>query len=110
MRKMRVIPSRSTDPETSHRGEKDVAMRADSQKYKLLAAYETYGEMIPDQARRLAGISARSCYWKRCSELHLDMSFLEDTGKVAKGDSGSDQAVLAITPRGESYLRKIRSS
>jgi|SRR4051812_31098495 hypothetical protein len=103
---MRVIPSRNTDPDTSHDGEKDVAMRANSQKMKLLNVYDTYGPMNSEHAARMAGISMRSCFWKRCSELDLDMGFLEDTGKREPGDAGSARIVYEITDKGRAYLRR----
>lgn len=107
---MRIIPSRNTDPDTSHKGEKDVALRADTQKYDLLDAFERYGPtMMSEEAARLAGISALSCYWKRCSELCLDMGYLEDTGNRKTGRSGSERIVYTITPRGSAALRKAKS-
>jgi hypothetical protein len=105
---MRIIPSRNTDPQTSHDGEKDVAMRADSQKYKLLAAYETHGVMNSEHAAQLAGLSPLSCYWKRCSELCLDMGYLYDTGKTETGRAGSARIVYGITDRGRAALRRAR--
>lgn len=102
---MRIIPSRTTDPITSHLGEQDVKMRADSQKMRLLRVYEEFGMMNSEHAARLAGISMRSCFWKRCSELCLDMGFLFDTGKTEPGDAGSERIVYTITSSGSAYLR-----
>jgi hypothetical protein len=105
---MRIIPSRRTDPDTSHKGERDVAMRADSQKYRLLAAFEEYGPIMSEEAAQIAGISPLSCYWKRCSELCHDMGYLEDTGRRGIGRSGSERIIYVITPRGSIALRKAK--
>lgn len=105
---MRVIPSRRTDPETSHIGEKQVAMRATSQKYQLLSAYAAYGVMNSEHAAHLAGLSPLSCYWKRCSELCLDMGYLEDTGKTELGRAGSPRIVYRITDAGQAALRRVK--
>jgi hypothetical protein len=105
---MRVIPSRHTDPITSHKGAKDVKLRADGQKMRLLKVYDQFGQMNSEQAAKLAGISMRSCFWKRCSELCLDMSYLLDTGKEEPGDSGSMRIVYEITSDGSAYLSNHR--
>ena len=105
---MRIIPSRHTDPPTSHLGEKDVALRADSQKYKLLAAFYEWGPLLSEQAANYAGLSPTSCYWKRCSELCLDMGYLEDTGKTLMGRAGSARIVYKITDRGVAALLRAR--
>jgi len=102
----RVIPSRTDDPETSHLGEKDVAMRATSQKMLLLSVYSQYGPMSSENAAKAAGLSMRSCFWKRCSELCLDMGYLEDTGKTEPGDAGSARIVYRITDTGRSAVRR----
>jgi hypothetical protein len=106
---VRVIPSRRTDPETSHLGEQDVKMRATSQKFMLLTAYSTHGQMNSEHAAQMAGLSPLSCYWKRCSELCLDMGYLEDTGKTEMGRAGSARIVYRITPRGEAALRRVKN-
>jgi len=103
---MRVIPSRRTDPDTSHIGERDVALRATSQKFLLLDAYRKYGVMNSERAAQRAGLSPLSCYWKRCSELCLDMGYLEDTGKREVGRAGSPRIVYRITDRGVAALSK----
>lgn len=105
---MRVIPSRHSDPQTSHDGEKDVAMRANSQKYKLLSVYAKNGRMNSEHAAQLAGLSPLSCYWKRCSELHLDMGYLMDTGKTEVGRAGSARIVYEITDWGRAALRRAK--
>lgn len=102
----RIIPSRNTDPETSHLGEKDVRMRATSQKMLLLGVYKDYGMMSSEHAAKTAGLSMRSCFWKRCSELCLDMGYLEDTGKTEQGDAGSARIVYRITDAGRAAYRR----
>lgn len=71
----RTIPSRRSDPETSHRAYREVAvLRAGTQRAKLLIAYGAKTEipLIDEEAMVLSGVSPRSCWWKRCSELRAD--------------------------------------
>lgn len=99
---------RNTDPVTSRKGAADVAVRAGSQRHRLLAAYVTQGgrlalELTADQAMRRAGVPERSCYWKRVSEL-VAGGYLEDTGQERRGEQGSMQRVNRITAKGLAAL------
>lgn len=94
---------RASDPATSRAGAKDVAVRSGSQRHKLLAAYADGAELTADEAMRRAGVSDRSCYWKRVSEL-VDGGLLEDTGVTRPGEQGSAQRVNRITPHGRAAL------
>ena len=81
-------------------------MRATSQKMLLLSVYSQYGPMSSENAAKAAGLSMRSCFWKRCSELCNDMGYLEDTGKTEPGDAGSARIVYRITDEGRSAVRR----
>lgn len=97
---------RNTDPATSHKGAADVVVRAGTQRAKLLAAYVAGTvrlELTADQAMRRAGVSERSCYWKRVSEL-VAGGYLEDTGQERMGEQGSSQRVNRITAKGLAAL------
>lgn len=100
--RMRIIPSRKTDPETSRKGERDVAMRANTQKHKLLKAY-VGRRLIADEAEAIAQTGGR-CPWKRCSELR-EMGYLELTGvERISEQSGSKQVESKLTAAGAKYL------
>ena len=105
---------RSNDHHTSVQGAYDVGFRAGTQKAKLLIAYFDYPSLTADEAMRHAGVSARSCYWKRCSELR-EMGYIEQVivGGVAwerRGESGSMQIVCAITNEGRLAAKQILSA
>lgn len=90
---------RATDPATSRKAAADVAVRAGSQRWRLLFAYGGGKELTADEAMRDAGVSERSCYWKRISEL-VQGGYLEDTGVERMGEQGSMQRVNKITAKG----------
>jgi hypothetical protein len=99
---------RKQDHHTSEQGAYDVAFRAGTQKAKLLTAYFDHGHLTADEAAKEAGVSMRSCYWKRCSELR-DIGFIEpvmdgDTVIERPGDSGSLQMVCKITREGYRFV------
>jgi hypothetical protein len=96
--------ARRTDPDTSKRAAQNVNKRAGSQRFMLLAAFEDSSELTADEAMRKAGISERSCYWKRISELR-EAGHLELTGMEREGEMGSYQAVSRITLAGREALR-----
>lgn len=82
--------ARRGDPSTSKRAAASPARqrRAGSQALRLLEAYRRIADyrvtddrtdphpaeygLTDSEARAIAGISARSCYWKRCSELRAE--------------------------------------
>lgn len=55
--------------------------------------------LTAEEARAAAGLSVRTCYWKRCSELR-QMGLIADTGEERPGDSDQLQMVSAITSKG----------
>lgn len=84
-------------------------MRATSQKIRLLDVYDNYdAPLTSEEAAKLAGLPMRSCFWKRCSELCIDLGYLADTGKTRPGDAGSARIVYVITDRGRAALRRAR--
>jgi hypothetical protein len=96
--------ARSTDPGTSGRAAHDVLGREGSQRHKLLLAFATGPAMTADEAMRRAGVSERSCYWKRISELR-EAGLIEKTGAERPGEQGSSQIVSQITEAGRAALR-----
>lgn len=82
-------------------------IRTGTQMSKLLNAFWDAGSLglTSDEARAKSGLSERSCYWKRVSDLHASgyIERVEDTsGNDVRraGDSGSLQRVYQITPFG----------
>jgi hypothetical protein len=99
-----VIPSRRTDPLTSHMAAEAIAIPARSQRARILIAFSRVEDATDDYAAQVAGISLLSCYWKRCSELRED-GFIRPTGEVRPGWSGQDRIVCRITDKGLAVLR-----
>lgn len=105
-----VVPAaRTTDPETSNEGIHDVLPRAHSQQHKLLLAYASRPlGLTAEEAAEIAGLFVPGCsFWKRCSEL-LRAGLLEDTRQTRTASTGSDQRVLALTPKGSLTLTKLQ--
>lgn len=107
--------ARSGDPSTSAAGGRSVARRAGSQSVRLLGAYGVAypGTGLTDsEAARLAQVAARSCWWKRCSELRAD-GLIEvmhhDSEVVTRADSvtGEARIVCRITDDGRRLLREL---
>ena len=98
--------TRRDDHATSIAGANSVAYRAGSQKERLLRAYRYAGAdgLTDEEACVLAGISLRSCYWKRCSELRED-GVIASLGRSRPGDAGVPRIVCAITSDGEQVWR-----
>ena len=92
--------SRRGDRATSIAGARAVAYRAGSQKALLLSAYAIAGArgLTDEEAAAAAGLSIRSCYWKRCGELRQD-GYIAEAGK-RPGEAGVDRIVCAITSTG----------
>lgn len=65
---------RRDDWDTSVAGAVAVAYRAGSQKALLLEAFRVAGPdgLTDEEAAEAAGVSMRSCFWKRCGELRQD--------------------------------------
>lgn len=112
----RVIPSRSTDPDTSRAAE-PVRIKAGTQRARLLAAFavheigraihETPG-LTDEQAMLCAeGVAYTSEYAKRCSELR-EGGFIEPTGETRIGAAGAQRIVSRITDKGRQWIRENR--
>lgn len=104
----RTIPSRNTDPQTSHDAASRIIVTANNQRGKLLAPYfsqvalERQG-LTDDEAQELSGVGILSCWWKRCSELR-EGGFIEWTGMVRKGSADVDRMVCKVTGLGIATL------
>lgn len=106
----RVIISasaRKSDPHTSKAAGASVAVRAGSQKHKLLIAYGNLTAGLTDEE---AGINSglaqmpKCCYWKRCSELR-QAGFIAPIGITRASSVGEQQQVCAITEAGLKMLQ-----
>lgn len=100
-RNPRVIPSRTTDPDTSRRTEPR-PVTANNARGKLLAAFHRAGPggCTDETAARGAGVSLSSEYAKRCSELR-DARLIEVTGDTrVSPSSGKQRIVSRITHAG----------
>lgn len=107
-----VIPSRTTDPETSHAAAAEIKVRAGTQRAKLLDAHYRGNEWDPsgltdEQAMKWAGVSATSEFAKRCSELR-EGGFIEPTGETRPGSAGPQRIVSRITPKGIAWIEANR--
>lgn len=115
----RVIPSRSTDPDTSRAAE-PVKVRAGTQRAILLEAFswaerfrfgigkDALPGLTDEQAMQYAhGVSASSEYAKRCSELR-EGGFIEPTGETRTGAAGAQRIVSRITDKGRAWIRDNR--
>lgn len=89
---------RRNDYATSRAGAEAIKLRAGSQKALLLIAFAD-GELTDEEAAINAGLSLRSCFWKRCGELR-DANLIEFTGAQRVGSAGSACGVSAITAAG----------
>jgi hypothetical protein len=88
---------RSNDHASSIAGAHSVALRAGSQKARLVEAYEAaYPEGLTDEeAAKAAAVPDRSCYWKRCNELR-DEGRIEGTGEFRPGLAGIPRMVCRL--------------
>lgn len=98
--------ARRTDPETSHAAAQLVKARATSARVLLLAAF--YSERFTDgltdeEAAEIAGVSLRSEYATRCSELRRG-GMIAVTGTTRTGASGASREVSKITALGMSVM------
>ena len=99
---------RSTDPETSRAGAKDVKPRQGSQQALLLAVYADHKltGLTDEEAGDLSGLSQKPkcCYWKRCSELRAK-GLIEETGETRLSSAGSEMRVCRVTADGLTLVR-----
>lgn len=107
--------ARSTDPRTSQ-GNITYTMRANSQRHRLLKAYEAVnphgidgiGQGLSDEEAMEAaeGVRHDSEYATRCSELR-NAGWIIDTGADRKGATGTPRIVCRITDAGRVELRRL---
>lgn len=115
----RVIPSRTTDPETSHAAAREIKIRAGSQRARLLQAFAYWQDdaatakawahsgLTDEEAMKWAiGVSSDSEYSKRCSELR-EAGYIEPTGETRTGSSGLQRIVSRITEKGRAAVRDL---
>lgn len=111
----RTIPSRRTDPSTSHEAAASVVVTGENQRGLLLKAFQgRYGDDPDDPGltdeeamNRAVGVTAWSEYAKRCSELR-DAGLIEATGETRKGESGRARIVSRITDAGLALRASLR--
>lgn len=104
----RVIPSRNTDPGTSHQAAAAVIITAKNQRGRLLAAWGRLEDATDEEAMEAAeGVSAVSEYAKRSSELR-EAGLIEVTGETRKGGAGTPRIVSKITDAGRAALATTR--
>ena len=100
---------RGGDVATSRAPLPNLAVRAGSQRHKLLKQYSAapYG-LTDEQAGQVSGLSElpRCCYWKRCSELR-QAGFIVPTGITRLSAAGEAQQVCAITEAGRIALAAL---
>lgn len=109
-----VIPSRTSDPATSHQAAKEIKVKANSQRARLLEAHYRFTEWRPEgltdeEAMRIAvDVSPVSEFSKRCSELR-EGGFIEPTGETRPGSAGPQRIVSKITPKGIAWIEANRN-
>lgn len=105
----RVIPSRDTDPETSHKAETEIKVRAGTQRARLLRAFSCMVHGLTDEQAAIyaVGVSTFSEYAKRCSELR-EGGFIEPTGETRPGSAGPRRIVSRITDKGRAWIEAQR--
>ena len=100
------IPSRATDPATSHAAEPD-RWRTGSQAIRLLQAFAALIDATDEEAMEQAiGVSPLSEYAKRCSELR-EAGLIEPTIYTRPGYSGRERMVSTITEAGARVLVRL---
>lgn len=115
--KPKVIPARSTDPDTSHAATRAITVKAGTQRALLLEVFAHADEwwhgpkfrnaLTDEEAMEFAGgVSPLSEYSKRCSELR-EAGFIEPTGETRKGSSGMERIVSRITDKGREAVRGL---
>jgi hypothetical protein len=112
-----VIPSRSTDPVTSHAAAREIRVKAGTQRARLLEAfaqadqneYHSHGGSLTDEQamERAHAVSPLSEFSKRCSELRQG-GFIEPTGETRAGSAGPQRIVSRITGKGRAWIEANR--
>lgn len=111
----RTIPSRNTDPGTSHEAAARVVIRSGTQRTLLLQAFQAMDFQEPENPgltdeeamNRAVGVTAWSEYAKRCSELR-DGGLIVPTGETRVGEAGTPRIVSKITDVGRAALAGLR--
>lgn len=102
--------ARRTDPVTSHLAAVGTPGRV-SQRNRILLGYALANRwsLTDEQAAEEAGVSPRSCWWRRCSELrelgHIAPLRNEDGLIHVMSSQGKQVMTSMITPAGKQYLR-----
>lgn len=97
---------RANDYKTSKQAAADVSFRAGTQKAKLLLAFVSATPLTDEQAAIEAGLSLRSCFWKRCGELR-ELGLIEFTGDTVVGSAGSSVGTSRITAKGKAAAERF---
>ena len=101
--------ARASDPSTSRKAVQSAAIRAGSQRYRLLKKYALHGAngLTDEQAGALAELNTPgTCYWKRCSELR-EFGYIEPLGLTRLASTGEQQMVCAITVAGRQIIEGL---
>lgn len=105
-----VPGARNTDPATSHAAAENVAFRSGSHRARLLDVYgdrDNWDGLTDEEAAIRAGLSPRSCWWKRCSELRA-LGMIAPTGETRESSAGEHGQVCAITADGMRARAELR--
>ena len=107
-----VIPSRTTDPETSHAAAREIRVKAGSQRALLLYAFDLplfaeRGATDEEAMQDAWNVFPTSEYAKRCSELR-EGGFIEATGETRAGSAGPQRIVSRITDKGRAWIEANR--
>jgi hypothetical protein len=107
-----VIPSRTSDPDTSHAAAAEIKVKANSQRAYLLDEFYRFQMeegLTDEQAMDYAypNVSPTSEYAKRCSELR-EGGFIEPTGETRPGSAGPQRIVSRITAKGRAWIEANR--
>lgn len=103
-----TIPSRASDPTTSHLAAQEIRVTARNQRGRLLRGFVGYPQGLTDEqaAERAEGVSLNSEYSKRCSELRA-AGLIAPTGETRTGRAGVQRLVSALTPSGLTRLAAL---
>lgn len=94
--------ARRSDPLISHQAASDVAPKVGSREMVVLRVLGERGASNWDQIAEHAGVRASSIS-PRFKPLR-EKGLIYDTGRTEAGNSGSNQTVWALTPRGRSVI------
>jgi len=91
---------------TSKAATVSLAVRAGSQRAKLLAVYSMHTEITDEQAATLAGLEGkrRCCWWKRCSELR-QAGYITPTLFAGISSTGATVQTCVLTVTGHAARR-----